>query len=269
MTRDKRKIIAGVTFNEWLRRPGRKPVIPARKDEVKKYSKKIIAFLDILGITALIGQHINNDEHKAIYKIEKIRKIVEDSTKIAKETKDINLDDFYYLQISDSFVFVCDPKNVVPLIELLSTIQVRIITECQFLLRGAITIGDAIVEEFAKYIVGPAYIQAYKLQDNDAIYPRIIVDKSVTQAIRKESTSIKSYLYRDIDKEFFVDYIKVYMTKESLTKRDVKVILNREGVLTYLIDNFNKNYQDEKHNISQKYGWTIQYYRKIGVWKNG
>jgi hypothetical protein len=63
----------------------------------------------------------------------------------------------------------------------------RIINECSFLLRGAVTIGNAIVKEDAKFIVGPAYLQAYQLQENDAIYPRIIVDKSVTKEIKKLS----------------------------------------------------------------------------------
>lgn len=269
MAKNKRRIIAGVTFDEWLKRRGKTPQKPARREEVKKYSKQLIAFVDVLGIGALIKEHTHNDEHEAIYKIEKIRKIVEDSNKRVRETKNIDLDRFYYLQISDSFVFVCDPKNVIPLIELLSTIQMRIITECQFLLRGAITIGDAIVEEFAKYIVGPAYIQAYELQDNDAIYPRIIVDQSVTQAIKKIAPSIEDYLQRDSDKEFFVDYIKIYMKKESLNEKNVKIKLSQENVFNYLRENFNKNYKNEKHNISQKYGWTIQYYKKLGVWKNG
>ncbi len=257
--------IAGVTYDKWLQKPVRKAVTSARI-EVKKYSNKIIAFVDVLGITALIEQHRNNDEYKAIDKIEKMRKIVEDSTKIMKQTKSVDLE---YLQISDSFVFVCDPKTVILLIELLSTIQMRIVTECRFLLRGAITIGDAIVREFGKFIIGPAYIQAYRLQENDAIYPRIIVDKSVTKAIKKSTHSIKSYLQRDLDKEFFVDYIKVYMNKESLSKQKIKSRLGREDIFRYLKDCFNENYQKEKHNISQKYGWTIQYYKKLEVWENG
>ncbi len=255
--------IAGVTYDEWLKKPVKKP---ERREEVKKYSNKIIAFVDVLGIKTLIEQHRNNDEYKAINKIEKIRKIVEDSTKRVKQTKNIDLE---YLQISDSFVFVCDPKSIILLIELLSTIQMRIITECQFLLRGAITIGDAIVEEFGKFIVGPAYIQAYQLQENDAIYPRIIVDRSVTKAINKSAHPIKGYLQRDSDKEFFVDYIKVYMQKELLSKQKIKSTLSRENIFNYLRERFKENYQEEKHSISQKYGWTIQYYKKLEVWENG
>ncbi len=261
MREHKRRIIAGISFDEWLKEPSIKRVKPSRIKEVKKYSNQLIAFIDILGIKDLIEKHRNNDEHIAIDKIREIRKIVETSTE--------RHDSIDYLQISDSFVFVCDPKTVIPLIELLSTIQLRIITECQFLLRGAITIGDAIVEEGGKFIVGPAYIKAYQLQDNDAIYPRIIVDRSVTNAIKKSAHSVKGYLNRDSDREFFVDYIKIYIQKESLSKAKIKSRLRREKTFDYLKDNFKENYKEERHSISQKYGWTIQYYRKLEVWENG
>lgn len=263
MSKNKKKKIAGVTYDEWLKKPAKKPTKPVRIKEIKKYSNQLIAFVDVLGIKDLIEKYRSNDEHIAINKIRKIRKIVESSTEIIKRTGSID-----YLQISDSFVFVCDPKTIILLIELLATIQMRIITECQFLVRGAITIGDAIVEEFGKFIVGPAYIKAYQLQDNDAIYPRIIVDRSVTEAIKRSTHSVKRYLQRDSDKEFFVDYIKIYMQKTSLSKQKIKSRLRREDTFNYLRDSFNKNYQEEKHNISQKYGWTIQYYKKLEVWEN-
>jgi len=261
---DKRKIIAGVTYDNWLKKPERGRGKPAKIKEVMKYSNQLIAFVDVLAIKALIEKHTNNDEHKAIDKIREIRKIAETSTEIVRKNEDIN-----YLQISDSFVFVCDPKIVIQLIELLSTIQMRIIAECQFLLRGAITIGDAIVEESGKFIIGPAYIKAYQLQDNDAIYPRIIVDRSVTRAIKKSPYPINRYLLRDSDREFFVNYINVYMRKLSLNNQQIRSKFRREGTFSYLRENYLENYKNEKHNISQKYGWTMQYYKKLEVWENG
>ena len=237
---------------------------PAAIKDLKRYSNKLIAYLDVLGIKNLIEQHRNDDEHLAIDKIEKIRKIVEDSTDIVKKAEYID-----YLHLSDSFVFVCNPKTIILLIELLSTVQMRIISECQFLLRGAITVGDAIVREDGRFIVGPAFIQAYQLQENDAIYPRIIADESVIKEIKKSGQQIELYLQQDSDKEYFIDYIKVYMQKRSLNKQQIRVRLRREDIFNCLTKFFKKNYQEENHNISQKYGWTIQYYKKLGVWENG
>lgn len=225
----------------------------------------MIAFLDILGITHLIESHRDGNEHEAIEKFEKIRTIVTDSTNVVRKTDAIN-----YVQLSDSFVFVCTPDVVDKLIELLSKVQMRIIVECQLLLRGAITIGDAIEAEEGKYIIGPAFIQAYRLQENDAVYPRIIVDKSVVKVVTKPGSKIANYLRQDADKEHFIDYVGVMMKTEELSRQDLRTRFQREGVYDDIEDNFSQNYRKkETHNIWQKYGWTIQYYKQLGVWKNG
>lgn len=261
MAKNRQNKIAGVTYDTFL--GPAKPRKGPKQKELNKYSNQLIAFLDILGITSLIRKHTDGDEYIAIDKIEEIQKIVETSINSVSKPKRID-----YLHISDSFVFVCDPKSIILLIELLSTIQMRIISECSFLLRGAVTIGDAIVKDEAKFIVGPAYIQAYQLQENDAIYPRIIVDKSITREIIKSKNLIDKYLYQDSDKEFFIDYIKVYMQKESLGKQKIKFILRSENdIFNWLRKCFKENYKKEKHNISQKYGWTIQYFKRLGVWE--
>jgi hypothetical protein len=192
-----------------------------------------------------------------------MRKIVETSVEVLE-----GRDEFYLLHISDSFVFLCKPADIVVLIELLSTIQTRIIHECNFLLRGAVTIGDAIIREDGKFIIGPAYIQAYQLQENDAVYPRIIVDASAVKAIAKATKSINDYLKQDSDREFFVDYIKVYMAREGLTPADMRIRLKRESTFDYLRKHYQEHYDKEDHHIAQKFGWTMEYYKDAEVWED-
>ena len=60
----------------------------------------------MLGIKNLIEQHRNDDEHLAIDKIEKIRKIVEDSADIVKKAEDID-----YLHILRFICFCVQSKN--------------------------------------------------------------------------------------------------------------------------------------------------------------
>ncbi|MFA5179740.1 MAG: hypothetical protein WC405_00340 [Syntrophales bacterium] len=252
------KKIAGLDYDEWLEKTG-KEAAPRIK---KKYSRSLIAFLDVLGIKKLISDHPGGQEHVAIDKIEEMRRIVEMSVAVLKDR-----DEFYYLQISDSFVFLCRPTDIVILVELLSTIQTRIIHECNFLLRGAVTVGDAIIREDGKFIIGPAYIQAYQLQENDALYPRIIVDKSAITAITKAKMAIHDYLKEDADKEYFVDYIRVYMAHEELKPADMRIRLKRDSTFDYLKKGYKEYYDKENHNIAQKYGWTMEYYKGLKVWE--
>ncbi len=260
MNKTEQKQIAGGSYDAFIDKAEKEP---APKAIQKKYTNKLIAFLDILGIKQLIEDNRNGNEHIAIDKIEEMRKIVSTSADISDSIEELN-----YLYISDSFVFVCTPKSVISLIELLATIQTRIINECNFLLRGAITIGDAIVEEDAKFIIGPAYIQAFELQEDDAIYPRIIVDKSVVKQLVKSKVTISKYLLQDSDKEFFIDYIKVYMNREKLKKKDITIRLRRESNFSFLKKSFEEHYENGNHNISQKYGWTMEYYKTLGVWED-
>ena len=176
-------------------------------------------------------------------------------------------DEFYYLQISDSFVFLCRPTDIVILVELLYTIQTRIINECNFLLRGAVTVGDAIIREDGKFIIGPAYIQAYQLQENDAVYPRIIVDRSAVTAIAKTKNAIHDYLKEDADKEYFVDYIRVYIDREGLKPDDMRIRLKRDATFDYLKKRYKEHYDKEDHNIAKKYGWTMEYCKGLNVWE--
>ncbi len=252
------KKIAGLGYDEWLEKTG-KEAAPKVKT---KYSRSLIAFLDVLGIKKLISDHTGGREHVAIDKIEEMRRIVETSVKVLEDK-----DEFYYLHISDSFVFLCRPEDIIILVELLAIIQTRIIHECNFLLRGAVTVGDAIIREDGKFIIGPAYIQAYQLQENDAVYPRIIVDASVIKAIAKAKKSIHDYLKEDSDKEYFVDYIRVYMAREGLKPADMRIRLKRDSLFEYLKECYQEHHAKEDHNIAQKYGWTMEYCKALKVWE--
>ena len=260
MKKTKQKQIAGISYDEWLDKAEKEP---APKAVRKRYTNNLIAYLDVLGIKQLIADNRKGNEHIAIDKIEEMRKIVGTSSNIS------SIEELNYLHISDSFVFVCKPKSVISLIELLATIQTRIINECKFLLRGAITVGDTIIREDGKFIIGPAYIQAFQLQEDNAIYPRIIADKGVIKQLNKSKASIDKYLQQDSDKEYFVDYIKVYMNREELKKKDITIRLRRENNFSFLKKSFAEHYKNSNHNISQKYGWTMQYYKNLGVWEDG
>jgi len=255
-----KKKIGSIDLEEWLKR---KKVLPDDKIiEDRKYSRKLIAYLDILGIRDLVCNNIDGDEYKVIDKIEKMRKIAETTSKLL-----MNDEFFDFLHISDSFVFVSEPNVLEDLLVILASIQMRIILECHYLLRGAVTIGDAITREQGRYIIGPAYIKAFELQDQNAIYPRIIIDNNVLNEVRK-SPDFEKFIYVDKDKESFLDYISIYKDNEELRTDEIKISLQQEGVLEYIQGNYEKYNEEEDYNIKQKYGWTIQYFKELGVWKD-
>lgn len=230
--------------------------------EDRTYSKKLIAFLDVLGITNLVKENVDGNEYKAINKIEEIQKIVKTTSRSL-----MNDGDFYIINISDSFVFVGEPAVLKDLLIILASIQIRIIHECNFLLRGAVTIGDAIITDEGNYLIGPAYLEAFRLQDKNAIYPRIILDNSVLEEI-KDTAYFKEYIFVDKDKEHYLNYVNIFRVNEELKMKEVKSRLISDGVFQFIKDKYNEYNNLKKYKIRQKYGWTIQYFKEIGVWGN-
>ena len=251
--------IAGMDIDQWIDSPKISPGRGIYKKE--KYEILLIAFLDVLGIKNLIlYKYGKNNEYIVIDKIEKMRRIVEDVTNTMNLKYKID-----YLNISDSFVFTCEPKILSELMIMLAKVQFFILLECNQLLRGAVTIGEAIMND--RGIIGPAYIRAYLIQEKYSIYPRIIIDNCVKKEILK-SKVLKDSISIDTDKECYLNYIKIFMNNAQRKDSDIIEMFMSEGLFKYVkekYDEFNTD-NEEDHNIKQKYGWTIEYFKRMGVW---
>ena len=262
MAKNKEIIIAGMDAETWLETES----VSTKVTEIipKKYDKKIVAFLDLLAMKDLIMKkdRKTGEEKEALEKIEKIKGIVEIEPKSLEKDRD-----FILLHISDSFIFTCSEKYILRLIQLLATIQMRILIECQFQLRGAITYGDVYVTDEGKQIIGPAYIDAYLSQEKDAIYPRIILHNSFLQKLN-ELYPDSDGMISSLDTEMFIDYLGLFLQSENRRIIDVVANLKKEKIFNYLIDNYTEFNKKNLHSIKQKYGWTIQYFKSKGVWPN-
>ena len=82
--------------------------------------------------------------------------------------------------------------------------------------------------------MGEALVKAYKLEDKEAKFPRIIIDKCIDGIIRKEDTIFR----KDEDDFYFIDFLsykfsgdKDYMPQfvESLIKNYTKMIKDEIG----------------------------------------
>lgn len=263
MAAKKNITIAGMNTDAWLETQSKS--IKHSEEIVKKYEKKIVAFIDLLAMKDLIMKvdRKPGEEKEALEKIEKIKGIVQ------IETNYLNRDnsDFNLLQISDSFIFTCSESDMLSLIKLLAMIQIRILIECQFQLRGAVTYGDVYVGDDGKEIIGPAYIDAYLLQENNAIYPRIILHNSFLNKI-SDLYPDATWMLLSLDSEFFIDYLEVFIQLESKKKSDIITNLKREHVFCFLLENYLLYNKINKHSVKQKYGWTIQYFKRKEVWPN-
>jgi hypothetical protein len=260
---NKKHVKTARTYDEeWIKRmmltePLMDVTAPTEDDSLK-YDQRLVAFLDLLGITQKIRETAKNkEESEIISTMSKIKNIVESEINTAPMPIDM-------LYISDSFIFVCRKEVLGYFLKMLSCIQTHILIECKILLRGALEYGDVVVRDEGKQIIGPAYIDAYLRQEKDAIYPRIIMGNSVLKLLLNQP-------YEKIisqDQEASLDYIGAYMESEKKNKNDMIIRLRREGVFDHLCDEYKKYDNENELSIRAKYAWTINYLIKKGVWSD-
>lgn len=255
MSKNTSDTIAGIDFEAWTEKEStiiNDVIIP------ETYDKKVVAFLDLLGITQRIMSDQKGDEIVAV--MERIKKIVDGQVGVFEYRDSLD-----YLYISDSFIFVCDIEQIVGFLKLLGMIQMLVLLECKVMLRGAIEYGDVTIRDSGKQIIGPAYVRAYLKQEHDAIFPRIILGNSIKEQIIDKNLSNLLYTY---DREYALDYIDTYMETENISSSKFIVRLVREEVIKFLIENYKRYDEDEKPSVRAKYGYTINYFKDKGVWPN-
>ena len=217
----------------------------------KSYSNRLVAWVDILGMRNLIKSE-SKDAEDVFGVMEKLRNFVQvPCVNLAKEGK------LQYTQIADGFMIVADLECATEFCEILSDVQWRVLVECQMLLRGALTAGKVSVSEDPQIIIGPAYVDAYMLESESAIYPRIILtDEFFAQA--KEYLNFQ-YIATDTDKERYLDFLQYSFDKNGLDKKRIEHLLETQGVFKTLKENVSSPRKSSKkaRNVVQKHGWTI------------
>lgn len=215
----------------------------------KSYDKKIVAWLDMLGIRAKIKDERTNDAESIINLMSQMASYVTTSCDkfVAKEVMS-------YLQIADGFMLVADLNCADQVCSILADIQWKILINLKMLSRGAITAGNVSVANNGSLIIGPAYVDAYAMESENAIYARTIISEDFLDAT-KEYLSFK-FIEEDTDKTKYIDYIHYIMNKQTLEPKRISKILLEQGVCKELTKSYDPK-NTPKINIRQKYGWTI------------
>ena len=159
-----------------------------------KYEKRIVLYLDILGFKSKVNESVTNQEtfnsiHKALTNIY--------SDKFKNENgpmKGVN----FGTQISvfsDNIVFSEPYGKQGAFFGFIYSIYwlVNEILWDGYLTRGAVVIGDLYHDE--RIVFGPALNEAYRLESEMAIYPRVIMKQE------DFATAMKTALYGDIEEE--------------------------------------------------------------------
>lgn len=243
-----------------------------------KYSKRMFAFLDILGFEKVVNESRSNPEliGKIANMLKRSKEIAQSALKSKLKVLEVNPNQYSHRSFSDMSVISGpymshDDMNFLSMWMMFN--QYYMWKENRIFIRGAIVYGDIYEDE--DIIFGPALIDAYHLERYKAVWPRVLIDKSLlaknTKAERERD--LLEFLRQDDDKLVYLDYLRELfhlfivaekeMTGTSKKGFSVPIKLfkdHREVILAQVSNTLPGKKQDETDDILGKYEELTKYH---------
>lgn len=227
--------------------------------QIEKYEDRVVIFLDILGFKELVQKSHNNDEH--IAKIKTAIKLIRKAYGKLNKNQERMI-----TQFSDSIIvsFLIKEKGEVAYLLSKTQLLLKKLIMIDIVCRGGIAKGNLIHNH--TLIFGQALIDAHEAESKIALYPRVILTKSIIDLgienygyhpandADYESADINSFLSIDFDGFYYIDYFKTEMFFE-LSMKD-NIYLNK--LYSFIANQLNLNVS--KPYVKQKYEWMKSKY---------
>lgn len=221
---------------------------------MREYREYYIAVLDILGFKNAISKY-DCEEIASVFD-----EINEDYTISYDKTGQPIVDkkDLHIKVMSDTICIFVETNVHNALTALIATcdyLQVRMLRlQNPILSRGAIVRGQIYHEN--DILFGQGFVDAYCLEEKEAVYPRVIIDSETIETYKCYDTSGKDYLdkflIKDFDGKYISDYIFLFYGlnhEQNSWKNFVKYVEDKiekesnDGIrkkYIYLRDNFSR-----------------------------
>jgi hypothetical protein len=238
---------------------------------VVKYSERIVALIDILGVKNMVK------ENNSLNKVSKIVNFVRDTIFEHEET--LNQHNPFYVEvsfISDSIVISIDAPISADDHRIRTILRIAGGIGLNLLAIGHPCRGSVVAGQIFHYrdrdlnfdaVMGPALVNAYELEQSVAVYPRIVVDSSVYNFWEKYvatepyevQDSWREVLKQDQDGEWFINIFNQHIesaAKFLFAQREDYGILKNAGEA---ISNGLKESKPQTR-IRDKYNWLRSQY---------
>lgn len=222
------------------------------------YTKKLVAFTDILGFkskTNIKGDDEKNKVHSNLLELKKFSEKINNSNKGYSNS-------IKSFRFSDSCMFSAPEDKLTQLLQILHLMQLHFAAN-NFFIRGAVTYAEIYDEN--NFFYGKGMNQAYELESKKAIYPRIILDPQIFPSSRTPSKktlsenlndkiSENTYISEDFDKIKYIDFFN----KSNLDiENNPDLHQNHDQTLEKIKKHIDFNIQKNRcnPNILLKYLW--------------
>lgn len=237
-----------------------------QKNEIS-YSQYFIAFLDVLGFKNMVFSKSKSQIEEYFGLVKHVTSKLE-GIKAKQELKSIIISDSVILSIpygNDIFERV---SNLRHLCVAIGKIQ-YILAKKNIWLRGAISSGESYFNHFENLVVGPAYVNAFSLEENLAIYPRVIIDNKIINDIEKNNSQdvideLNETQFSNWNSDILFNWEEKKQEKIPLNQ-DVSLFIDYLSPLfcdfreaKSVINNIGKNLYSN-NSIYPKYRWVVDY----------
>ena len=216
-------------------------------EELLKQEKCIVAFIDILGVSAKIKESAQAA----------IQDIWIFCHRVIKTTNNTRIK----VKIFSDNIFLCasleqgeELQVFKEFFTIINEIESTMINLNSSFVRGAIVVGKVHFED--NFVLGEALLKAYEIESKVAIFPRIVIDETVFEYIKRES----SFFKKDMDGFYFYDFLN--FAGHTLTNPKTGEKTGRLLKLPQFKANILGNYKKNKNNyaVLQKMNWLKQYF---------
>ena len=239
--------------------------------EKSKYSlsQKFIIYFDILGYKDFFEDKENDIIH-----------FLNDNLSLFEDTKNVLKEDRWgfiisYKTFSDNCIISIESNELseieifIKIIRMVADLQLKFLRDYKIAIRGAITKGSIYIDD--KLVFGSGLINAVKLENNEAQYPRIIIDKDNVNIDLEKHYDLVSV---DSDGKYYVSYFSLLKVKKSVYKPEPdekKEICKVRDALFFLLNkygHYDNRYSDpkkieESRKKILKYLWMLIKYNEI------
>lgn len=249
---------------------------------------QFIAYLDILGY----DKHIGNGKALAFYNL--IKSIVNDIRTIQKNSNNSGylhpIPNCVNIKMFSDNLIICSERNWQNVLNFSHMIQQKFMQNDVFV-RGSLYFGELLFDD--EFVLGQGLIDAYKIESEIAIFPRIIVDQTfivnaeeeiyqrtghrnkISPPKNESDINYSQLRYDHCDENIFIDYLsscifesfhKTEYIEGEIIKRVVEQNENYFADIIYkhkkiVKKNIEENINDiRKMKILQKYQWCKNYH---------
>lgn len=221
-----------------------------------KTSPYYIAYIDFLGIKNLINSNDSDlylNYLNMLYNdaLNGIQHLYQEINQINIETRIFSDNIVIAIPKEENSLSPTDAIKRTLIIEIAAYIQM-LAFKYSLLTRGSIVIGNFFIDE--KFVYGKALTKAYQLENDIAIYPRIIMDERDAADLR-QSNYIQQYLNKDYEGIYYLNSFECYFEITKIYKED-----EIKHIRQILWSKF-KDGNSEK--INQKLNWLINQFNEF------